>query len=183
MERFLVIVAMFFSVNAFSATPSGVPVIGPGASTIAGSSSFISLSNPAGGSGTYAVFSLDVGDMSTAFTAGKFYPFFKSGVAYSVPSGKKTVCFDLTSASVTTLNYFAIFYATASFAYNAASVTGEVNYCGGAAKLCKPTSATAYSYTTHPGVFIFDNTGSTGVFPGVEGNAAAFSIHMNCYEN
>ena len=178
MGRFLVLIlSALLSLNAFSAVPSGTPSIGIGQASGVASPSFIGIDNPSGSN--YAMFSLDTGDLGAAFTAGHFYPFFKNGAAYSVTTGKAAYCFNLAGEAQTASNYFAVMTATASFAYNAAAVSNEANWCGAAGKACRGTGSTAAAWVQHPGIYIF---ASPNIFPGVEGNAAAMAIHMDCYE-
>lgn len=126
--------------------------------------------------GSGRVFTISAGDWVGSLTAGNFYPFYKDGVAYQVTSGKTAYCWGLTGKAGAA-SAIQLVSATASFAYNAGSITGGV-YQGGVAGKYPQVFTTAYGRV--PGTYSFAAT----TYPGIQAGASnAIMAKMDCVEN
>jgi hypothetical protein len=178
MGRILVFLSLLFALPSLGATPAAVPSITiavPGSQTQSVTIPLTSLS----GSGVNGVFSLYSGNNSAA-TNTNFYPFYKNGVAYQVTAGKTAYCFNLTNApGATPPTWFQLVSATASFAFNAASITSGVYQGGASAQFANISGSTSYIPAGVPGVYTF----AASTYPGWQSaNNQTFNIHMDCFE-
>lgn len=178
MERFLVFIALLFSWTCLAATPGNAPILtiaAPGQNTQALSIPLSSLS----GTGVNGVFSLYGGSASTGLTNANFYPFYKNGVQYQVTAGKTAYCFNFKYTGGNANVPLQLVSSTATFAYNAASLTSPV-YQGGATQISPLQGGAANTTVPMPGVYTF----AASTFPGFQNNSASVSygVTMECYE-
>ncbi len=187
MKNFILIaIGVFTAINSWAgAVPAGAPIIGTGATGLIGPTSNIPLSNPAGGTfstpGAYATFSLHAGSI-VAPTVGNYYPLYKNGTAYHVSSGLNmgAICFDMVANTYNSGGQpYQLMSATASFAYNAGSVTGGVYQCGSSGTYCEWSGLTVNRPDPVPGIYIF----GANTYAGYQaGTTNTYGIHMTCYE-
>lgn len=188
MRNLILTLGLLFSFNAFAGNGSGnvSAVIGLGAASTATAPSAVPLSNPTGGAGTFATFTLIAGDMQNALTSTNVYPFFKTptasgGTAYQVTSGKTAYCFDASVISGVTNTNVGLITDTASFAFGATvgSLTSAKFYSGGSGKYTLAASPSANVWTKNPGIYTFPSLS----FPGIQAPGSSVVVVLNCYEN
>lgn len=172
MKYLSLILALLIPTAAFAGNGSGnvSNVLGLGSFGSVGPSSFISIPS------TATVFTIFAGDSSTV-TTGNFYPFYKDGVAFQA-GANGTRCFNLVIIPTTANTSIQLVSATASFAFNAGSLTGGVFQGGATGKYLVPTQAAA-TQTTWSGIYKF-GASTYGGFQA--GNTQAFQMHMDCYD-
>lgn len=179
MAWFLILLSLFSQTAFCAAVPSGVPQISIDQIGTMGGKSAIPPSSLSG-TGVNGIFSLTAGDGSNNLTAGNFYPFYKNGVAYQVTSGKTAYCFNITLHTSAVANAAQLVSATASFAFNAGSITGGVHQAGAAGKYPMVNQAASTNNgAPQPGTYQFGAT----TFPGIQSSASATCVvRMDCYE-
>lgn len=184
MKTFLsLILALFLPLAALAGNGSGnvsnvVGLIGAQSATTVAPQVIASFGIPAG----VSVFSIYAGDWTASVTSGNFYPFYKNGSAYQVSSGKTATCFNITML-INGSGSIQLMSATASFAFNASSVTGGV-YQGGASGRAVITngSFTGGIPLTIPGTYQFTSL----TYPGYQVGSGSMDrpplVHADCYE-
>lgn len=179
MKFISILMTMILPITALAGNGSGnvsnVVGIGATGTTVNAPTAFFSI--PAGAQ----IFSLYAGDIQANQTATNYYPFYKNGVAYQVTAGKTAYCFNFTLASGSTAAGVSVqlISATASFAFNANSITGGVYQFGASAKAGFVVSPTAQTQAAWPGVYTF----GASTYPGFQaGNSQNFVLHADCYE-
>lgn len=127
------------------------------------------------------VYSVFAGDVQNSLSASNFYPLYRDGVAVTAPIGHKIHCFNFTMTSGSVANGLQLVSATASFAFNAASLTGGVYQMGAAGKYNMIQSTGTNQGSPQAGTYTFDGT-SAAVFPGIQVAAATtYSFHAECF--
>lgn len=183
--KLLLILALIWSFtnNAIAANGSG------NVSNIANTSAFgasvasSAASIPQGIGG--GLFHLVFGTASSS-TADYYYPLLKDGTAYRASATKSTYCFNFVSQSSTQYGQLQIAYSTTnSIAVGGASSWTGVVWQGGqstasGAQPFQTSVGGAYTFNSHPGVFIFPANAYAGVQ--VHIGAASYSLHMDCFE-
>jgi len=159
--------------------PSQVPNIGLGVSgpaTSAPSAASAFLAIPPG----RTVFTIHAGDAAASATNGNFYPFYKDGVAFQA-GANGTLCFNITLVAGTANTGAQLVSATASFAFNASSLTGGVYQMGASGKtgfLMAATANTGFRFI-QPGVYKF----GANTYGGFQAqNSASLAMSMDCYD-
>ena len=179
MKTFLtLLLALWLPLSAFAATSSGnianvfgLGYFGPASTAVGGPSAFLQIPS------TKTVFSIHAGDAQTAATNGNFYPFYKNGVAFQA-GASGTYCFNFTLIGATTNTGVELVSATASFAFNAASLTGGVFQMGASGKTGLFTT-NAQVRTAQPGVYTF----GANTFGGFQAeNSQTFQVSADCYD-
>jgi hypothetical protein len=116
---------------------------------------------------------------------GHFYPFYKNGALYQVPSGKTAACENIQIIGTASNEALSLMSATATFAQNATSATGAVYQCGTDSVPCMLTIGPAGS-TTLPGATIipggYDFAATT--WPGFQPitGSADIAVQLQCRE-
>ncbi len=110
-------------------------------------------------------------------TSGMFSPFFRDGVQYQVATGKTCKVTKILATCTTTGESFQLVSATATFAANAASITGGV-YQLGAAGLYIPNTTTALVAIGYSLTYQF----TALTFPGFQANSGGSSVMLICKE-
>ena len=153
MVRSLILsLALLISAPSFAAyvPANGAPAIGLGATGAANAPlSTVPLGQVSASS--QQIFSLFVGG---SMTSGNFYPLYKNGTAYQVPSGKTAYCFNIRSSSETGAIRWQIVSDTVAISWNQSSALTSGLFQGGAtAQLPLRTGTTANVPYVNPGVF------------------------------
>ena len=152
----------------------GLGVAGPATSAPSAASTFMGI--PSG----KTVFSIHAGDLQAAASNGNYYPFYKDGVAFQA-GASGTYCFNFTLSGNTANTGTQLVSATASFAFNASSITGGVYQMGASGKTGMYTSAAANTgfRVVQPGVYTF----GANTYGGFQAqNAQAFLMSADCYD-
>lgn len=147
----------------------------PGSTTL-GTNPALTQTVPAPYSSTFSLYS---GDIGATLTATNYYPFYRDGAAYHTGT-KKAYCYNRTDISQSINAYYQVISATASFAFNAAAITGG-KYQNGAAAKYSTLMPTAL-YRTWSGQYVFGD-GSTDTYAGIQsGTSLTLVVTLDCYE-
>jgi len=179
MKKVVSLLALFLSYPAWAINAPTVPgqaIIGVNPRSTVAADSFLP---PAMLQGAGGIFTIVAGDTSNSLTSTNYYPFYKNGVAYQVTAGKTAVCFDKTAESGVANAQFQLVSATASFAFNAASLTGGVYQASAAGKGGEIVACSASTWCGLPGSYQF----AASTYPGIQSLVAqTLSMKMDCQE-
>lgn len=181
MKTFFLFFALTLPINAFALNGSGnvsnvigLGVSGPAVTSVNSPGSSIPL--PTG----KTVFTIVAGDAQASATNGNYYPFYKNGVAFQA-GASGTYCFSVRLIANTANTGTQLVSATASFAYNASSLTGGVYQGGASGKSTYMNSGAgnAQSWIYQPGVYTF----GANTYGGFQAqNSQAFAMSADCYD-
>lgn len=187
MARFLILFLMISQAAFGAAVPSGVPAATGAVNAFALQAATSTISTSPG----TVWFTLYAGDLAAAQTAGNFYPLYggpggagsysTQGQAYRVTTGKTATCMNIVASNAdgTQNDLFQLMSATASFAFNAASVTGGVFQGGATGKYTSQGSPTVGVDWAVPGSYKFDAGTFAGMQPAMN---KAIAVRMGCFE-
>lgn len=150
----------------------GLGAAGPAVGSVAAPSSSVEI--PSG----KTVFTITAGDIQAAQSNGNYYPFYKNGVAFQA-GASGTYCFNFRLAGNTVSTGVQLISATASFAFNANSITGGVYQQGASGKTGFMVGSTVYAWFFQSGVYTF----GANTYGGYQANnSQGFSLAADCYD-
>lgn len=182
MKNFLILfIALFLPLTSLAASSGSGNVTSVISLGGVGSDTTGAMSVPAASITDDTFFTITTGGNITANSKNPFYKAF--GVVASVPSTKKWYCVGPTYSANTANIGMQIVYGTATFSNNqSAALTGQANQTGANANF-QYYVVTQNVPISRRDLIVFDNSGSTGVFPGIQvDTTGVYHVSFTCKE-